>query len=93
MENTVSKITMGTDGSCSETDTQLPDALLLTVDEAAALLNVGRSFIYKLHSSGRLPLPVRLGRSVRWRRDELEHWVLAGCPERGAWETIRKRRT
>ena len=69
----------------------MPDALLLTVDEAAAMLNVGRTHLYKLHSSGRVPLPVHLGKSIRWNRPELEGWVRAGCPTRDKWEQIKKR--
>ena len=34
------------------------------------------SHVERLNASGRLgPRPVRLGRLVRWRRDELEAWV------------------
>lgn len=61
--------------------------LLLEVREAAALVGVSRSTFWKLHSSGRVPLPVRLGgRVVRWRREELQAWVSAGCPPRDHWK-------
>ena len=64
---------------------------LLTVERAAQLLGIGRTHFYKLHDSGRVPLPVRLGKSIRWRREELLDWIKAGCPERSAWEAIKKR--
>ena len=35
---------------------------------------------------------VRLGRSVRWRRDELLAWLEAGCPARDRWEALREAR-
>jgi predicted DNA-binding transcriptional regulator AlpA len=39
------------------------DFLLLSAQDAAKLLGIGRSHFYGLHSSGRLgPLPVKLGR-------------------------------
>ena len=63
--------------------------LLLKPGEAAQLLGISRSVFYRLHSSGRLPLPVRLGRSTRWRSRELTAWVDAGCPARTKWEAIR----
>lgn len=36
--------------------------------------------------SGRFaPLPVKLGRCARYRRDEVLAWVAAGCPARREW--------
>lgn len=53
----------------------------------AKLLSVSERTIWMLHSSGRLPLPIRLPatRCVRWRVDELQAWILAGCPHRDRW--------
>lgn len=63
------------------------DSLLLSAEGAAKLLNIGRAHFYGLHSNGRLgPLPVRLGRRVLWRRQELTDWVNAGCPQRHDWQ-------
>jgi len=59
---------------------------LLDRHGVARLLNVSRSFVQKLHDTGRLPSPVRLGRAVRWRRDELIAWIDAGCLSRDRWE-------
>jgi len=63
---------------------------LLTVKDAAAALSVSQRQVWKLHASGRLPMPVRLGRSVRWKRDELLAWLEAGCPSRDVWEAMRR---
>lgn len=63
--------------------------LLLKPHEAAGLLGISRATFYRLHSSGRLPLPVRLGRSARWRSMELRAWVASGCPERSRWEAMK----
>ena len=65
--------------------------LLLDADQAASLLNVGRSLFYSMHSSGQLgPLPVRLGRRTLWRREELKRWVDAGCLPRDQWVKIKQ---
>jgi len=61
------------------------ESILLSAPEAAALCGVGRSLWYSLHSSGRIPLPVRLGRRTLWRKDELRDWTNAGCPNRDKW--------
>lgn len=50
------------------------DQLLLTVDEVAHALGLGRSKTYMLIAAGKLP-SVRVGRSVRVPRAALEAWV------------------
>lgn len=47
---------------------------LLTVDEAAAWLGIGRGLVYELVKTGELR-SVKLGRLVRVRRDGLEAMV------------------
>lgn len=64
-------------------------ALLLPAGDAARLLNISERHFYKLHSGGRLPRPVRLGRSVRWRAKELQEWLDAGAPSHARWENMR----
>jgi excisionase family DNA binding protein len=50
------------------------DALLLTPEEAARVLRVGRTTIYGLIKVGELQ-PVHIGRSCRLARAELERYV------------------
>ncbi len=50
------------------------DALLLTPEEAARVLRVGRTTIYGLIKAGELQ-PVHIGRSCRLARAELERFV------------------
>ena len=71
--------------------TEFSQDLLLSADKAAGLCGVARSLWYTMHSSGRLgPLPIKLGRRTLWRREELEDWVKAGCPERTRWVAMQK---
>jgi len=58
--------------------------------KVAKLLDVSERHVWALHSSGRIPQPVRLGRSVRWPVHELKSWLDAGAPERGRWEQVRE---
>ena len=53
--------------------------------EACRTSGVSRATWWKLHSQGRIPLPVRLGRRTLWRRRELHDWIDAGCPSRDRW--------
>jgi excisionase family DNA binding protein len=66
----------------------LPDALLLTDRQAAALCGLGRSTWHRLRAAGKLPLAVRLGRALRWRRQEIEAWISAGCPDARTWTAM-----
>jgi excisionase family DNA binding protein len=64
-------------------ETQRPPAntpALLDVQGVAALLQCAPRTVYRLSDAGRLPKPVKLGALVRWRRDELQQWLDAGCP-------------
>ncbi len=65
---------------------------VLTADEAAALLKISRSHFYKLVRTGRAPGPIRLGRAVRWLRQELDAWLEAGAPPRVRWEQTKAAR-
>lgn len=66
------------------------EAQALPAVDAAKFLGVSLSHLYQLHRTGRLPIPVRLGRAVRWSRQELIEWLNAGCPSRSRWLTLRK---
>jgi excisionase family DNA binding protein len=50
------------------------DPLLLTVEEAAAVLRVGRSTFFELIRVGSLR-PIRIGRACRLARTELERYI------------------
>jgi excisionase family DNA binding protein len=56
-------------------DVLADDALLVTAEEAAALLRVGRTTVYALMKAGELH-PVHIGRSCRVSRAELERYVV-----------------
>ena len=66
------------------------EPLALTARDLARLLNVSPRHLATLNATGRLPRPIRLGRSVRWGRDELREWLSAGCPCRDRWEAMRE---
>ena len=67
-----------------------PAPLLLDAREAARLCGVSMRTWWALHSAGKTPLPVRLGRRTLWRFDELAAWIVAGCPARDRWEQIKQ---
>jgi len=60
--------------------------LLVDKKEAAAMLKVCDKTLWNLHTTGRMPKPIRIGSAVRWSYEELRAWVAAGCPELGCPE-------
>ena len=66
------------------------ERLALSADEVAKLLGISERHLWALNSSGRLPRPLRLGRSVRWDLQTLREWLAAGAPERSRWEERRQ---
>jgi predicted DNA-binding transcriptional regulator AlpA len=63
--------------------------LLLDARAAARLCGVSRSHFLAMHSAGKVPLPVRLGRRTLWRGAELAAWIEAGCPARDRWTSMK----
>jgi len=58
-------------GMSTQTSQTTSERLALPVGEVAELLGVSERHVWQLAASGRLPKPIRLGRSVRWLRDDL----------------------
>ena len=68
------------------------DALLIDGAEAARLTNVSKRHWLALCKAGRTPRPIHLGRSTRWRLDELKSWLAAGAPNAEDWYADQQRR-
>ena len=54
--------------------------MLLSAENLAKMLDVSVRTLWRLRSSGKLPRPVKIGGSVRWRADEVREWIAEGCP-------------
>lgn len=70
---------MISDSSTDDESKELPE-LLSKASVCRLLDNVTAKHVENLVRSGRMPSPVYLGRSPRWRRRELNDWIEAGCP-------------
>jgi predicted DNA-binding transcriptional regulator AlpA len=56
-------------------------ALLIDGAEVCTRMSIGKSKLHGMIRGGQFPIqPIRLGRAVRYRADELARWVAAGCP-------------
>lgn len=56
------------------------EPLLLSVDDTARLLGLGRRTLYSLMNSGKICPSYRLGGRRCFRRDDLNRWVEMGMP-------------
>ena len=63
--------------------------LAFSAQQLADRLGASLRHIRRLDSAGKLPKPVRLGRSVRWPVTEIESWLGAGAPDRQRWQAMR----
>ena len=57
------------------------EPILITSTELAHMMSISLRSLWRLRSAGKLPEPVRLGGSVRWRREQLLDWIDSGCPD------------
>jgi predicted DNA-binding transcriptional regulator AlpA len=68
------------------------EPLLLSARDLAVMLRLGIRTVRAMDAAGKLPAPLRVGGSVRWRLDELRAWLDAGAPDRETWARIRDAR-
>jgi predicted DNA-binding transcriptional regulator AlpA len=57
-----------------------PHAELLNATAAADIAGIAERSLHRHVSSGKAPHAVRIGRSVRWRRSDINRWIADGCP-------------
>jgi predicted DNA-binding transcriptional regulator AlpA len=65
------------------------NAMLMNDKKTAEELGISRRKLWTMNSMGQLPAPIRLGRSVRWRTDDITEWVRLGCPSREVFEATK----
>lgn len=64
------------------------EPLLLSIDQASALLGIPRRTLYSLMNSGRLPRSFKIGGRRVFRRDDLTRWVELGLPTLQRFEVL-----
>ena len=54
--------------------------------QVAAFLGVHRRKVAQFLNEELIPKPITLASYPKWRREELEDWVAADCPEQDNWK-------
>lgn len=60
-------------------------AEMLDVNDVADMLCCSAKHVHRLRDAGKMPMPLKLGALVRWRKADILDWIRAGCP------TVRQR--
>ena len=64
------------------------EGLMLDTRDVARLLKCSGRHVANLRKAGFMPLPVKLGASVRWPRRVIEEWIAAGCPPKAVQRAV-----
>lgn len=62
--------------------------LLIDDCAAAALMGISRAHLHRLRAAGQFPEAIRLGRALRFDRNELVAWAEARCPDLATWKAM-----
>ena len=60
--------------------------MLLKVSELAQILNLSQRTIHRLNCTGKLPSPIKISGSIRWRQSDIDLWLDLDCPDRGTFD-------
>jgi len=63
---------------------------LLTAKAVGQILSLSKRQIFRLNSSRKIPAPVRINGSVRWRQSDIEYWISWNCPDRKSFEAMKQ---
>ncbi len=58
----------------------LESTRLLTVEQVAKMIAVSKRTIWRMVSGKQIIQPIRIRGNTRFRQDELQDWINAGCP-------------
>jgi len=63
-----------THSSAKAQTTSTPPALL-AFEPVSNYVSMGRSRVYALIDEGKFPKPIKIGRSSRWLKSEIDSWI------------------
>lgn len=76
---------------CNSVIIPLSSSVVLTAQQVGKCPSVSPRTVWRYDSAGAIPKPIRRGRLVRWRADEIDAWIDAGCPDRATWHAMNSK--
>lgn len=67
--------------------------ILLSKKNLASQLSISQRKVDDMNTRHLIPEPVRIGRLVRWREDDIRLWVELRCPNRSTFEAEKAARS
>jgi len=61
----------------------------ISIKEVAKRLSLSPRTLHRMNASGKIFAPIRVNNSIRFNEQELNAWLLAGCPDRQEWEWLK----
>ena len=68
------KVTMTSDNSARK-NAETASPALLAFEHLSRYVAFGRSRIYQLIAAGEFPKPIKIGKSSRWLKTEIDAWI------------------
>lgn len=65
-------------------------AVLLKSPEVAKMLGISEQHLFRLNAAKKIPAPIKLGKSIRWRKAELINWISSGAPDLKQWLKLKE---
>ena len=62
---------------------------LMKIDSVAQLLQISKRTVHRLNCTAKIPSPVKINGSIRWRESDIDLWLDLGCPDRETFN-VRK---
>jgi predicted DNA-binding transcriptional regulator AlpA len=59
---------------------------LITAEVLASWMQISKRTLQRYLLTGKVLRPMRIGRGLRWRVDEVRKWIDSGCPSMLDWE-------
>jgi|6_EtaG_2_1085325.scaffolds.fasta_scaffold453371_2 excisionase family DNA binding protein len=55
---------------------------MMNPEQVASLLAIRKDTVYRWNRSGMMPEAIKIGKILRWQRNDVEEWIADGCPRR-----------
>ena len=71
----------------------MTESKLLTAKDLGQLLALSKRQIFRLNSCGKIPNPLKVGGSIRWRQTDINLWLEMGCPPQNEFQFKKLQKT